>query len=313
MQNLNDLYLFTEVVEHSGFAPASRATGVPKSRLSRRVAQLEEELGARLLQRSTRRFAVTDVGQSFYEHCRAMVTEARAAEEAVARTRAEPRGTVRLTCPITLAQGPMAAMLSRFLDEHPLVRVEMEATNRRVDVIAEGVDVALRVRQPPLEDTDLVVKILAHDLGVLAASPALLQRAGRPATPDDLSRLPTLSMSQTGGEHIWRLTGAEGETRDVRHRPRLATDEMVTLRRAALDGVGVVLLPLLMVEPDIASGALEPLLPDWTAPRGVIHAVFASRRGLLPAVRLLLDRLGETFAACDRDQAGSPRRGEARK
>ncbi|HEY6598108.1 MAG TPA: LysR family transcriptional regulator, partial [Pseudomonadales bacterium] len=148
MQDLNDLYYFAEVVDHGGFAPAGRALGVAKSKLSRRIALLEERLGVRLLQRSTRRFAVTEVGQTYYAHCKAMLVEAQSAQEAIELTRAEPCGVVSITCPVALLDARVATMLATFLARYPRIELHLEATNRRVDVVSEAVDVAIRVRAP---------------------------------------------------------------------------------------------------------------------------------------------------------------------
>lgn len=295
MRDLNDLYYFTQVVDHGGFSAASRALGMPKSKLSRRVARLEEELGLRLLQRSSRRFALTDIGHSYFRHCRAMVIEAEAAEEVIEHSRAEPQGTIRVSCPVTLAQIRLAPIISRFLAQYPRVRVHLEAVNRRVDVIEEGFDIALRVRKPPLEDSDLIVKRLEQHKSHLVASPALLERLGRPAAPWDLSLLPSMGMSAPGDRHSWSLTAADGSEMEMAHQPRLVSDEMAALRQAAIAGIGVVQLPDLLVEGDLAVGRLEAILPAWTMPQGIIHAVFPSRRGLVPAVRLFLDALGERW------------------
>src|SRR5256885_5618356 len=158
MKDLNDLYYYVQVVDHGGFAPAGRALGMPKSKLSRRIAQLEERLGTRLIQRSTRRFAVTETGQTYYGHCKAMLVEADAADEAIALTHAEPRGIVRMTCPVALLDARIADMLAAFMAAYPRVEIHLEETNRRVDVVGEGIDVAIRVRPPPLEDSDLVMR-----------------------------------------------------------------------------------------------------------------------------------------------------------
>ena len=141
--DLNDLFYFAMVVEHGGFSQAGRALAMPKSKLSRRVALLEERLGVRLIQRSTRRFSVTEVGQDYYRHCKAMLVEAEAAEEAIAMSRAEPRGTIRLACPIAILHARIGTMLADFLALHPQVTVQLDATNRRVDVVGEGMDVAI--------------------------------------------------------------------------------------------------------------------------------------------------------------------------
>lgn len=291
MQDLNDLYYFARVVDFGGFAPAGRALGVPKSKLSRRIALLEERLGVRLLLRSTRRFSVTEAGQAFYGHCRAMLVEAEAAEEAIELRRAEPRGTVRLSCPVALLDGGVGAMLAEFMALHPRLEVHLAATNRRVDVVGEGFDLALRVRPPPLEDSDLVLRVLAERNQCLVASPALLSRQPAPLAPADLAGLPSLAMGTPQGEHAWRLVGPGGVEEVIRHRPRLVTRGMVMLRTAALAGVGIVQLPRMLMREELARGSLVPVLPEWAPRPEIVHAVFASRRGQLPAVRALLDFL----------------------
>lgn len=305
MQDLNDLYFFARVVDHGGFAAAGRALGLPKSKLSRRIARLEERLGVRLIQRSTRRFSVTEAGQSYYRHCLAMVTEAEAAQEAIDRTRSEPRGLVRISCPTALAQTNIAPIVGRFLADHPRVEILLEATNRRVDVIEEGFDIAIRVRVEPLEDTGLVVRRLQQHGQVTVASPHHLDHRGRPAEPADLRRLDSLDMSRANGLHVWRFLCPEGREHTVPHHPRLVTDDMATLRQAALHGAGVVQLPESVVEADLADGTLEQVLPEWTLPRGILHAVFPSRRGLVPAVRAFIDVLAESFSGLTPGAAGS--------
>lgn len=297
MHDLNDLYYFAKVVEHRGFAAAGRSLGVPKSRLSRRIAQLEARLGVRLIQRSTRRFSVTETGQVFYTHCKAMLVEAAAAEDAIAMARSEPSGVVRVTCPVALLDTRVGPMIAAFLAGNPKVRIHLEATNRRVDVIEEGVDVALRVRPPPLQDSDLVLRVLAAFDQSLVASPALLARYGPPRLPADLAELPSLFLAQPRAEHRWTLYGPDGSAAEVPLRPRLITRGMFTLRDAALAGVGVAQLPTMVTGEHVAHGALVPVLPAWRPRQEIVHAVFPSRRGLLPAVRALVDHLAAGFGA----------------
>ena len=301
MRDLNDLYYYVQVVDHGGFAPAGRALGMPKSKLSRRIAMLEERLGVRLIQRSTRHFSVTEIGQTYYAHCKAMLVEAEAAEEAIEVTRSEPRGIVRIACPVTLLDASVGEMVAAFMHAHPRVDIHLDATNRRVDVVGEGIDIAIRVRPPPLQDSDLVMRVLAERSQCLVASPALLQQYGTPEVPADLPRLPSMDLGMPQNEHVWNLRGLDGAHAAVHHRPRLVTRGMLTLRAAALAGVGVVQLPKMIIKEHCARGELVHLVPQWAPRREIVHAVFASRRGLLPAVRALLDFLAERFERLDED------------
>jgi DNA-binding transcriptional LysR family regulator len=299
MQDLNDLYYFAKVVEHGGFAPAGRALGEPKSKLSRRIALLEEKLGVRLIQRSTRHFSVTETGQTYYAHVRAMLVEAEAAAEAIEMTRSQPRGVVRMSCPTMLLDFRVGAMVADFMRQCPDVQVHLEATNRRVDVIAEGFDLALRVRPPPLEDSELVLKVLAERRQCLVAAPELLQRYGVPQGPADLHLLPSVALGVPQSEHHWRLMGAGGARAEVSHQPRLITRGMMALREAALAGVGVAQLPTMIVQHALDDGSLQQVIPGWAPPKEIIHVVYPSRRGLLPSVRALIDHLAQSFAVLD--------------
>ncbi|MGE5522410.1 MAG: LysR substrate-binding domain-containing protein, partial [Rhodospirillaceae bacterium] len=293
--DLNDLFFFAQVVDNGGFAPAARALGVPKSKLSRRIALLEQRLGVRLIQRSTRRFSVTEIGQEYYRRCVAMLVEAEAAQELIDRTRSEPHGTVHVSCPITLLHARVSHMLVKFMGECPYVKVQLEATNRRVDVIGEGFDIALRVRFPPIEDSDLVMRNLGDSPQLLVGSPGLLKRMPGISVPADLTGLPTLDLGPPSRKHAWHLTNPDGVSATVVHEPRLVTDDMTALRAAALAGIGIVELPDMLVAGDIAAGRLQRLLPTWSSAVGAILAIFPSRRGLIPAVRHLLDFLAVEF------------------
>ena len=296
MQDLNDLWYFVQVVDNGGFSPASRVIGIPKSRLSRRIALLEESLETRLIQRSTRSFTVTEAGQIFYRHCKAMIIEAEAAQEAINSLRAEPRGLIRLSCPIALLHVHIGEMLAKFMALYPQVTVQLEETNRQVDVLNENVDLAVRVRPLPLDDSDLVMRKLADRGMCLVASPELVERFTTPASPADLQHWPSLALSKPQQIYRWCLFGPDNQEVTLHHKPRFVTTDMDALRAAALAGVGVVQLPILMVNKQLADGSLVRLLPEWRARREVIHLVFPSRRGQLPAVRALIDFLVESYA-----------------
>lgn len=300
MHDLNDLYYFVQVVEHGGFAPAGRALGEPKSKLSRRIAGMEEALGARLLQRSTRQFSVTELGQSVYTHAKAMLLEAEAAFDVVQRHHEKPSGVVRLACPVALLDQRVGGMLVRFMRRHLDVALSVDPTHRRVDVIADGFDVALRVRPPPLEDSELVLRVLANATHTLVASPRLLAKVGTPRKPAELMGLPSLEMGMPQNQHAWHLMGPDNAQVAIYHSPRLVTRAMLTLRDAAVEGLGIVQLPTLLTDPSVKEGSLVRVLPDWAPLPEIVHAVYPSRRGMLPAVKALLDHLTEEFVALGR-------------
>lgn len=293
MQDLNDMFFFAEVVDRGGFAAASRVLGVPKSKLSRRVAQLEAQLGVRLLQRTTRKLSLTQAGELYHRHCAAMREQAAAAEEALAQVQHAPRGTIRVTCPITLAHSTVGRVVAQFLVRYPEVRVQMQVTNRVIDLVEEGVDVALRVRTTLEDSGSLVVKPLGQTRTVLVCAPSLIARLGRPAGIQDLGRMDTVSMSAVDGRSSWSIRGPGGETHTLVHHPRYVADDLMTLKSAVLEGVGIGLVPDYLCSESLGNGRLVEVLPGWGPPSGLVHAVFPSRRGMIPAVRAFIDYLGE--------------------
>lgn len=293
--DLNDLKLFALVVEHGGYAAAERVSGVPKSRLSRRVSQLETDFGVRLIQRSTRKFAVTDVGQNVFRHAQAMLAQAQAAQEAVQVLSAEPRGVVRVSCPVSLSQRLLSRVVPGFLIQHPKVRLQVHVSNRRVDVIEEGFDVALRVRTKLDTDGDLAMRRFGEFRELLVASPIYLARHGRPTLPEALAEHVTLSMSEDEARQVWELHGPEGETRKVEIKPRLMALDFPLLQESAMAGIGIALMPEAACVDAVRAGRLEVVMPSWSLQQGIFHAVFPSRRGQLPAVRAFLDHMVEAF------------------
>lgn len=293
MQDLNDLVFFAEVVEHGGFAAAGRSLGLPKSKLSRRVAELEARLGVRLLQRTTRKLSLTAVGEQLHRHCVALRENAQAAEDVVALALSEPSGTLRVACPVTLAQTTVGPLLPLFLARHPQVRVDMRVSNRVVDLVEEGVDVALRVRQTLDDSGSLVIKRLAISQTLLVASPDQLARQGTPTSLEALQHMDTVSMSATDGVASWTLVGPDGRTRLFSHRPRVVADDLLSLQYAVRQGTGLGMLPDYLCRDDLKAGHLRQLLPGWATPPGIFHAVFPSRRGLVPSVRAFLDLLAD--------------------
>lgn len=293
MQDLNDMLYFAEVAQRGGFAAAGRALGLPKSRLSRRVAELEARLGVRLLQRTTRKLSLTEVGEIYLRHCSAMRDEALAAADAVAQMQLEPRGTLRVACPLTLAQSSVGYLVPRYLALFPMVKIDLRVTNRVVDLVEEGVDIALRVR-PTLDDSgSLVVKQLGATCGHLLASPEQLRRQGTPLAPEDLVRLDTVAMSAADGRSVWTLLGPQGQEFVFQHQPRYVADDLQTLKLAVLAGTGISFLPDGISSAELQARLLVRVLPGWAPLAGQVHAVFPSRRGQVPAVRSFLDFLGK--------------------
>lgn len=292
MQDLNDLFYFAQVAEHGSFTAAAHALGMPKSTLSRRIAQLEDRLEVRLLHRTTRRLTLTDTGRAYLTHCHDLLAAAEAAEGVIEQVQGEPRGRVVMSSPISLSQTLLARALPEFMLRFPRVELELDATNRRVDLVAEGVDLALRVR-PRLEDSSLVSRQFAVSTAVLVASPALLAHLGAPEAPADLARFPSLSMRFADGRHMLTLTEPNGTSQVISLTPRFVTDDMQALQEAAIAGIGLVALPSFVCREAVATGELQIVLPNWQLPHGQVHAVYPYRRGLRPAVRYLIDFLAQ--------------------
>ncbi|ANQ29354.1 LysR family transcriptional regulator [Vibrio natriegens] len=295
--DLNSIYHFAKSVEFGGFAQTERALGIPKSKLSRHLSLLEDSLGVKLIHRTSRQFVLTETGRRFYEHCHAMLIELESAEESIELMRKEPQGSIKMTCPVGLLKFHVGSILAEFMATYSKVELHLEATNRIVDVIAEGVDIALRVRPLPLEDCGLVARVLSHREQCLVASPRLVQENGLPKEPDELRQLPSLSRANQHEQHIWRLTNSSGKLKEITHSPRYTTTDMYALKEAAVRGVGVVQLPKLMLSQELKHGSLVRLLPQWHPQTEAIHLVFISRRGLLPSVRALIEFLAQKYSS----------------
>jgi len=289
--DLNDLAYFAEVVAHGGFAAAGRALREPKSKLSRRIAGLETRLGLRLIERSSRRFRVTDTGQAFYERCRAMLEEAERAEALVIQAQAEPHGRLRFSCPVGMVE-PISGLVSSFLVRYPKVRLQLVATDRAVDLIEERIDLALRVRVALTSDAALTMRSLGISTRILVASP---QVASRIAAIEQVPALPLLATDDTADAVGWHLETDDGGTHAVRGEPRMSCGDMAEVRNAAIHGLGIALLPDHVCREALQAGQLVRVLPAWRGQRGIVHLVFTTRRGLPPTVRAFIDHLAGGF------------------
>jgi DNA-binding transcriptional LysR family regulator len=304
--DLNNLYYFAKIVEHRSLSAAGAALGVPKSVLSQHLTKLEAELGVRLIQRSTRRLQITDVGQRYYERCRVVVAECENAKKVIEDSRGVPRGRVRVSCPINFAQMMAAGAIVEFLTAYPEIEITLDTSNRDVDVLADGYDFVVRVGTN-IKSSNLIVRTLAVTRHWFLASPALIARHRAPQEPDDLKTLPSVGgifPVEHGARHLWRLEGPKGQRRTIAYRPHLISEDLLVLREAVLAGNGIADLPPFVFKTEIADGRLIRLLPKWQLPEVSVYAMYPSRQGLPVAVRMLLDHLMTSLERWNRMHLG---------
>lgn len=294
--DLAAMAVFARVAEANSFSGAARRLGVSKAAVSKQVARLERALGARLLNRTTRRLSLTEVGHAFYEHCARMLAEAEAAELAVSRLRSEPRGILRLTAPAAFGHLHIAPAIPDFLARYPELSVQMVMNDRVVDLAEEGYDVAIRMSSDPAPN--IVARRLAPIRWVVCASPAYLERFPAPREPQDLAGHNCLFYSFLEASSDWRFLAGEGEVK-VRVSGTFTASNSEALREAVLRGLGVAMLPTFTVGGDIQQRTLIALLPGFR-PLGTfgsdVYAVYLPTRYLSPKVRAFVDFFVERFA-----------------
>ena len=284
--NLNDLRFLEQAVDCGGFAPAARRFGAPKSTISKRVAALEAALGVRLIERNTRNFRLTKVGQDFYQHARMALMEVESARQVVQQRLAEPSGTVRLTAAVPVVQFQLAQHLPSLATAYPKLQLQVHATDRFVDLVKEGFDIAVRSHFSRLADSGLVQRTLATESVVLVASPGYVQSRGEPRTPAQLSSHAGLLVSADATS--WRLSKPGAATSTVSPQARMVADEPVTLLQAAAAELGIAPLPYGLCARPLAAGELVRILPRWIAGQVTTTALVPHRRSLLPSVRAVL-------------------------
>ncbi|CAI0747644.1 LysR substrate-binding domain-containing protein [Serratia entomophila] len=289
MLNLNDLSIFVLVVDHGGFAAASRAIGTPKSTLSKRLAELEKNVGTRLIQRTSRSFVVTDIGRDFYRHAAAMLVEAEAAENVVKGRLAEPSGTVHITASLPTVQFGLAPLLPQLAVDYPKIRIIVHATDRFVDVVQEGFDIAIRSHSAPLKDSDLVQRRISFDPIWLIASVDYVRKKGLLIRPEEANAIDGIMVAPT--QRVWSIRDEDGNIAEITPAPRYIANETIALFHAVQAGLGVACLPSSFCKERIASGELVRMLPNWTAGGVTTTLLIPHRRGQLPSVRVISDRL----------------------
>lgn len=288
MLDLNDVAIFVQVVRCGSFAEAARRLGVPPNTLSRRVQQLEAQLGTRLMQRSTRHLTLTSAGQVFLERCSGAVEGLMDAGEELQAVNQEPSGLVRVAAPADFFDFFAMEWLTEFLAAHPKVRVDFVLSDGRADLIADRIDVALR--GGILEDSSLFArKVLDAGNDGLVASPAYVARQGVPDTLQDLADHDCLVFSHPSGKATWRVTGPDGAQAEVQVAGRFSGNTAQALRKAALAGLGIALLPSTLTQRDLRAGLLVPVLPQYHRQGHGVHMVYPSRRYLPLAVSAFMD------------------------
>lgn len=297
MIDLNDYFYFVHVVEKKGFSPAANALNMPKSRLSRHIAKLEERLDVKLIQRTSRQFKVTESGQVFYQHARAMIEEMESAEAAIQSRKTSLSGQVTLSCSVGVAQFAIKDLLLQYLKDHPKVHLVQQVTNQNIDLVASGIDMAIRGHTEALPDSSIIQRHLATVSWQLFASPAYLSKSGEPTSPYDLFKRQSLKVGWQPSSSHWTLENTEGLKTTVPFTPQLCSDDMSTLKSAAIQGLGIVSLPEYTCREEITNGLLVRVLPDWISGKAQLSLLIPSRKGQAPAVRalsqFLLDNLNK--------------------
>lgn len=283
---------FVAVVEAGSFVAAGEVLRVSKAAVSRGVIELETRLGARLLQRTTRRLSLTEAGRAYYGHCKQILAELDEADRAVGMVTGHPVGRLRVNAPFSFGISHLAPLWGPFMERYPEVDLELTLSDRLVDVVEEGFDVVIRISR--LQDSTLVYRRLATTRILLCASPEYLARHGTPATVDEIARHPVIAYSYAAQGDVWRFTTADG-VREVQTRPRMRTNNGDTCRAVALAHQGLVLQPDFLVGADLAQGRLVEVLPECRGPEIGVYAVYPSRKHLSVKIRALVDFLASAF------------------
>ncbi len=284
---------FAAVVDCGGFSAAALRLKVTKSAVSKQVSRLEERLGARLLNRTTRRLSLTEAGQAFHQHCLRILAEAEDAELAVSQLHASPRGLLRVSAPMSFGVTHLAPALCPFLARYPDLTLEVSYDDRLVDVLAEGVDVVVRITR--LADSSLIARKVAPVRRVLAASPEYLEQRGVPRQPSDLAAHDCLLYTLQASANTWPLLHRDGSRADITISGRVRMNNGDALRAAAVAGLGIVYSPSFIIGEDMAAGRLVRVLPEWEGPEIALYAVYPPGRHLSAKVRAFVDYLVEAF------------------
>ena len=304
MHSFDDYYYFFLVVKHGGFSAASEASNITKSKLSRRILDLESQFNVSLIQRSTRHFKVTALGQEFYEECCKVIAQVECANNVLLKQKSEPQGLIKISCPSVMMRFQIRTLLNQFLKDYPKVQIELELTSRRVDLIHDDIDLAIRTNFQANEDSSLIVRDVIKTMHCLVASPELLQ--GRKIQHfSELHEFPSVVLGIQKSQYYWHLKNCEhDEMIDIPLQPRIKSNDLAGVYYAVRDGLGIADLPYITVEEDIKQGQLIHILPEWCSNLGTVQLVYASRKGQRLVMEKLIDYLVEGLRDLAKDHLG---------
>ncbi|SEL52854.1 MULTISPECIES: LysR substrate-binding domain-containing protein [unclassified Acinetobacter] len=304
MHSFDDYYYFYLVVKYGGFSAASDASNITKSKLSRRILELEAKFNVTLIQRSTRHFKVTPLGQEFFQECEKVINQVDCAHNVLLKQKSEPQGLVKISCPPVMMRYQIRSLLNDFLKRYPQVQVEMELTSRRVDVLHDDIDLAIRTNFSANEDSTIVVRDVIKTTHCLVATPELLQ--GRVLEyPTEINDFPTIVLGTQKTHYQWNLHRIEGhDLIEIPLQPRIKSNDLAGVYYSVMDGLGIADLPYLTVQKDLAAGRLIHILPDWCSNIGTVQLVYASRKGQRLVMEKLIDHLVEGLRQAAQNQEG---------
>ena len=288
--DLNEMAIFAHVVEAGSFTGAAKNLRLPKSTVSRKITQLEERLGVRLIQRTTRSLRLTDTGTAYYNHCARILSEIEEANIAVTQMQSTPTGTLRITAPVLFGSTVLSGLVAEFMEQHPQISIDLVLSDQRLDLVQDGIDIAFRIGQ--LEDSSLIGRYLGDVRGMLCASPEYLRRNPAPSHPDQLPNHSLITASQW---LQWHMTGPANQEVNFQVKPRLQVNDFASLYALTLAGAGISPLPMLIAAPAVRAGNLVPVLTDWPFDASPIHALYPSNRHLSAKVRSFVDFVIESI------------------
>jgi DNA-binding transcriptional LysR family regulator len=290
--DLNDIIVFTKVAETKSFTGAADALGLPKSTVSRKLAQLEERLGVRLVQRTTRKLALTEIGEAYYERCQRIVSDIHSAEQLVTDMQASPRGRLRITASVDFSTRFLGGIIAEFLAANSEINIELEATDRLVDLIEDGFDLAVRIG--PMPESTLIARRLASLSLVLCASPAYIASRGMPSSIDELDEHDHVLFTPSSRNQTWTLVNGD-QTYEFGRPARLASNNFGTVVDVTRRGSGIALISEFIIRGEIKAGTLVEVLPQWRTRPSDVHAVYPARQNLPPRLALFLEHLTKSL------------------